>query len=452
MKNISLTILASLLFATTSFSATLGNKITNNSLIVYNGNIALVHEQRALSVNKNDKEIIYEGVANTIDTDSVNVDLPNSVNLYSQQYRFDKLTQRKLLDAHISKEVSVKIQKDSKNFTKIKAKLLSSNSAYSIVKTKTGEIISVPSRDIIFKTIPKELITKPSLVWNISAKKSLKSTMKIDYIIKKVGWKSNYILNIKNNKANLDGFISINNRSGKKFTNTKLYVLAGEINRHQRPQYIYKNRKSISLDSAMAVTQKAHEGYHFYTIPFKVDIANNETTQIKFINKKNIPIKRKYSTTLTNPNYFNSEIKHDVTQYIYINSLDIALPKGVVRSYSKLKDTNILLGETNLNHTPKNTPVKLKLGKNFDIKVTESIVSRDDTKQYRDATIKYTLKNSSNNKKKIQLLVPFNKNSTSTIDTKMPYKFTKGNMVTFNITIKAQSEKSFQARFRTKLR
>jgi hypothetical protein len=293
MKNISLAVLSSLLVVSTSFGANLSNKIKNNSLIVYNGNIALVHEERALNVDKNDKEIVYRGVANTIDTDSVNVELPKSISLYSQQYRFDKLSQQKLLNAHINKEVTVRILKDTKNFIKIKAKLLSSNSAYSIVKTKKGEIISVSSRDIIFKTIPNELITKPSLVWNISAKKSLQSKMKIDYIIKNVNWKSNYILNIKNNKADLDGWIAINNRSGKKFTNTKLYVLAGEINRPQRPQNIYRVAKSMAVESVGDVSQQAYEGYHFYTIPFKVNIANNETTQIKYIDKKKYPYKKK---------------------------------------------------------------------------------------------------------------------------------------------------------------
>ena len=449
MKKISLAVLSSFLVVNTTFAANLGDKITNNSLIVYNGNIALVHEQRALSVNKNDKEILYRGVANTIDTDSVNVQLPNSIVLHSQQYRFDKLSQQKLLNAHIGKEVTVKILKDTKNFTKIQAKLLSSNSSYSIVKIKDGEIISVNSRDIIFKTIPSELITKPSLVWNISAKKSLKSKMSIDYLIKNVNYKSNYILNIKDNKANLDGWISIANRSGKKFINTKLYVLAGEINRHQRVQNIYRVAKSMAMDSS-PVAQQAYEGYHFYTVPFKVNIANNETTQIKFINKKDIPIKRKYSTTLSQPNYFNTEIKHGVTQYIHLNALNFAMPKGVIRSYSKLQNTNIFLGESNIKHTPKNTPIDLRLGKNFDLKVTESILRRDDTKLYTDATIKYSVKNSSQKSKTVQLLIPFNKNSTSTIDTNKPYKFTKGNLVTFNIKIKGESSKSFKVRFRSK--
>ncbi len=450
MKKKLLVTLSMFLIINTAFAAKLGEKVQNNSLIVYNGNIALVHEQRDLILDKNDKEIIYKGVAKTIDTDSVNVNLPNSITLYSQQYRFDKLSREKLLDAHIGKEVIVKIKKDTRNFIKIKATLLSNNSSYSIVKTKNDEILSIENQNIIFKTIPTQLITKPSLVWNISAKKSLNSKMSIDYIIKNIGWEGNYILNIKGNKAHLNGYVSIKNSSGKKFINTKLYVLAGEINHPQQPRNIYRVAKSMMLDSANKVSQQAYEGYHFYTIPFKVNITNNETTQIKYIDKKNIPIKRKYTATLSRPKYLHGKIKHSIIQYIHFKGIAFALPKGIVRTYSKLKKINILLGETTINHTPKNTPIDIKLGKNFDLKVTETILKRDDTKLYNDETIKYTIKNSSQETKTIQLLIPFNKNSLSSIKTKKTYKFTKGNMVTFNITIEANSSKDFKVRFRSK--
>jgi len=450
MKKILLSTLSIFLVTNTTFAAKLGEKVQNNSLIVYNGNIALVHEQRDLTLKKKDKEIIYEGVAQTIDTDSVNVNLPSSITLYSQQYRFDKLSMSKLLNAHIGKEVTIKVKKDIKNFVKIKATILSNNSTYSIVKTINGEILSIENKNIIFKTIPTQLITKPSLVWNISTRKALDSKMSIDYIIKNINWKSNYILNIKGNKAHLSGWVSIKNRSGKKFTNTKLYVLAGEINHPQQPRNIYRVTKSMMLDSSKKVSQQAYEGYHFYTIPFKVNIANNETTQIKYIDKKKIQIRRQYSTILSKPKYLHGEIKHSVIQYIHFAGIDFPLPRGIIRTYSKLKKTNILLGETSINHIPKNTPIDIKLGKNFDLKVTESIIKRDDTKLYTDETIRYTLNNSSKDTKTVKLLIPFNKNSTSTIETKNSYTFTKGNFVTFKIKIKAESSKSFKVRFRSK--
>ena len=424
--------------------------VLDNSLIVYNGNVGLVHEAKNIKINRSDSTITYEDVANTIETDSVNVKLPSSVKLYSQQYRFDKLTLSKLLDAHVDRAVQVRVLKDAKNFEIIDATLLTNNGVSSLVKTKNETIISVNSRDIIFKTIPSELLTKPSLIWNIKASTTLNTKMEIDYLIKNITWSSDYILNLGEKNADLSGWITIDNRSGKKFSDTSLYVLAGEINRASKPTYRQEVMyvKAMVADSA-PVTQEAHEGYHFYTIPFRVNLANNEKTQIKFTDKKNLKFSRKYSATLQNPLYLRGEIKSNVTQYVKLEGLDIPLPQGVVRTYSKLRDTSILLGETHIKHTPKDTDIELRLGKNFDVKVKQTVLKRDDSQRYYIADINYSVKNSSDETKTVELFVPFNRNKNSIVKSSQKYKFTKGNLVTFSIKVKANSSKSFKVHFET---
>ena len=312
--------------------------------------------------------------------------------------------------------------------------------------------ISIPvyaSKTIIFTSIPSELITKPSLVWNVSTSTDIESKISIDYLINRIGWKSNYILNLKKDKANLTGWITIDNRSGKAFKDTNLHVLAGEINRAREPRVEYKMAKSRVMNSEAVVNHQAHEGYHFYTIPFKVTLANNEKTQIKFIKENNLDVKRKYSATMQNPNYLRGEINHDVTQHITLKGFKYPLPKGVVRTYSKLKNTNILLGESSLKHTPKDTPISLKIGKNFDVKVKETLQKRDDGRWNLDIDLRYTVKNSSDEAKIIEILVPFNKNDRSEVSSDEKYTYTKGNLATFNISVKPQSTKEFKVHFKT---
>lgn len=426
--------------------------LADNSLIIYNDNLGLVHEQKKIKVKKSDKEITYEGVANTIETASVNVKLPKSIQLYSQQYRFDKLTLDKLLDAHIQKAVKVRILKDVNSFKEIEATLLSHNANRAIVQTKKDGIITVFNEAIIFKTVPDALITKPSLVWNISASKNIEANMEIDYLIKSISWQSNYVLNVTKERADLSGWITINNASGKKFEETQLHLLAGSINRANHEQMIYRQSKEMLMSAPNDVATQAHEGYHFYTIPFKVNLANNEETQIKFIDIKNLPITREYTALLSNPLYLQAETEHNVVQYIKLKGLDIPIPKGVVRSYSKLQQTSILLGESSLNHTPKNKPISLKIGQNFDLQVKESTLQRNDTKKRYDATINYSVTNSSDEPKSIELLVPFNRDVKSDIDTKKAYKITQGNLLSFIVKVKANSSESFNVKFKTQNR
>lgn len=451
MKNISLTFIALVFLSSHLAGVTLSPSTKDNSLIIYNSNIGLVHESRDLKLQKDDTQIIYEDVASSINTDSVNVSLPKGISLFSQQYRYDKLTQNKLLDAHIGKKVSVNVLKDAKDFKTIQATLLSNDGASCIVEN-TNKIIIVESKNIIFDSIPDELITKPSLVWNVTNKQDTKAGMSIDYLINQITWKSNYILNLDGDKADLVGWITINNRSGKAFKNTELHVLAGEINRARQARVNYQVMKSMArMEDSQAVQHQAHEGYHFYTIPFKVNLANNENTQIKFISQNAIDIKRKYTAHMSNPNYFSGEVKHDVTQEITIKGLELPLPKGIVRSYSKLKNTNILLGESNIEHTPKDTPVSLTLGKNFDIKVKETLTNRDRGSWYHDNDVAYSIKNSSDETKTVEILVPFTNNDSDEITSKEKYTFTQGNLVTFKIEVKAQSTKKFDVHYRSKI-
>ena len=452
MKTASLALLSLLLLSSNLFATTLSPSNKNNSLIVYNSNVGLVHESRDLKLTKNETQIIYEDVASSINTDSVNVSLPQGISLYSQQYRYDKLTPNKLLNAHINKKVSVKVMQDAKNFKIISATLLSNDGASCIVREK-NKIIMVESKNIIVDTIPKELITKPSLVWNITSKKNIQSKMSIDYLINQIKWKSNYILNLDGDRGDLSGWITIDNRSGKAFENTSLHVLAGEINRAKQPRLDYHVVKSMARMQADApeIAHQAHEGYHFYTIPFKVNLANNEKTQIKFTSENNLEIKRRYTVRMNNPNYFSGEIKHDVTQFISFKGLKYPLPKGIVRTYSKLQDTNILLGESNIVHTPKDTDISLKIGKNFDVKVTETLTQRDRGNWYHDNDVTYSVKNASDETKTVEILVPFSNNNSDEITTKQKYTFTKGNLVTFKVKVKAQSTKKFNVHYKTKV-
>ena len=428
------------------FASSISQTPKENSLIVYNSNIGLFHEKRALTLKKDDTSIIYEGVASSIDTDSVNITLPKGVKLFSQQYRYDKINKNKLLDAYISKFVYLK----TKTGELQKVKLLSNNTSEVVIEQHDKKISFTKSENILFDKLPKTLITKPSLVWNIQTDNSVDDFLEIEYIIKNISFKSDYILNLHKNTADLTGWITINNRCGKNFQNTQLSLLAGDINRvANRPRTYAKNRALTMMD-APAVSQRSFEGYHLYSIPFKVNLANNETTQIKFLEQNTIAIEKLYEVHMQNPLYMQAYYETNVIQYIKLSPLAEPLPKGVVRIYSKLKNQNILLGESAISHTPKNKAIKLKTGKNFDIKADAKILQRKDTKKVLKATVLYTLHNHSDEDVKVDLYIPFNKERDSKIKTAQKYRFTKGNLATFTLEIQANSSKSFKVTYESK--
>jgi len=445
-------IFISLLASTLLTAGNISQTPINPSLVVYNSNLSLVHETRTLTLEKGHQALVFEDVASTVITDSVNVTLPKGVRLFSQQYRFDKINANKLAQAHLGKEIKFYIKTGSDLLYK-EGTLLSASSQ-AVIKTVDGDIYTVPTSALIFSTIPSTLISKPSLVWNINSKSKKSGKMGLDYLVNNISWNSNYVLNLHKNNADLNGWITINNRSGKAFTDTKLVVLAGEINRASTPRYESRQfmAKAVMADTPMSVQEVSHEGYHLYKIPFKVSLANNEKTQIKFLDLKNIPITRKYKAQLANPFYFNGQHKAAVTQYLEIKSLENPLPMGTIRSYSKQGETTLLLGESHINHTPKHEKIKITLGKNFDLKVKSKMLTNNSDRYFNDTSVSYEITNRSNSTKTVELLVPFTKrgNGRSSINTNQKYTWKDGHTLSFKVLVKSDSKKSFDVHYRAK--
>ncbi len=441
-----------LVITSTLLSAgTVSVKPIDPSLVVYNGNLGLVHENRKMELDSGKQALVYNDVASSVVTDSVNVTFPQGVTLYSQQYRFDQITAQKLANAHLGKSVKFYIKTGSDLMYK-SGRLLSASSQ-AVVRTPQNEIYTVPASALIFADIPKELITKPSLVWNIDAPKKSSSTLTMDYLVNNIAWKSDYVLNLGKSYADISGWITIDNHSGKAFNNTKLTVLAGDINRAAVPvNRRYMAKAAMAEMDGAAVQELSHEGYHLYQIPFKVNLANNENTQIKFLDIKKVPVARKYKVQLNSPFYFNGERKHPVTQYLEIKSLEKALPMGTIRSYSKENGTTLLLGESGISHTPKHEKINVTLGKNFDLLTTSKMLANSSDRYYNDARVSYTLTNRSDDSKTVELLIPFTKreDGQSSISTKEKYSWKNGNMLSFNVRVNADSKKSFEVHFRAK--
>ena len=423
------------------FGSTISNEPLSTSLVVYNSNLALVHEKRELYLDKDRSTIIYNGVASNIITDSVNISLPNNVTLFSQQYRYDKLELSKLLQKNIGEEV---------RYEEDKAILLSFSGQNAIVKNERGHIYSVDAKKLSFLSIPSTLIMKPSLVWNLYSPKKMRQDISVDYLVRGISWKSDYILRIEKDKADLTGWITIDNRSGKAYVDSKLSVLAGDVAVNTP---LYKQRTYDMLAEKAApmtdVTTAPLQGYHIYSIPFKVTLADNEKTQIKFIQKNSIAIEKLYSAIMSNPNYLSQKREHQVDQTITFKNNDYELPKGVIRTYTKFQDDTVFTGEANIAHTPKNDTVKVTIGKAFDIKASESIVKRTAAKSFLDEELLYSIKNSTDKTKTVTLKVPFVKNENAKVITSQPHSFKDGYIV-FAVQIKANSEEKFKVRYEIK--
>ena len=420
------------------------------SLVVYTNNLGLVHERREASLSKGEQTLICNDIASTLIPGSVNVTFAEEVTLYSQQYKHDQITPQKLAQAHLGKSVKFYLQTESGLL--YKSGILLSTGSQAVVQTPENEIYTVALSFLVFSDMPKELLTKPSLVWHINASKKSNSMLSLDYLLTNIAWESDYRLNISENHADLSGWITISNRSGKTFTQTSVSVLAGDINRAAVPlQRSFMIKGAAEMDAG-GVQEFSREGYHLYPIPFKVTLANNESTQIRFLEINDIPVMRAYEVQLDDPLSVRGETSHAVSQYLEIVSLETPLPMGTIRSYSKVNGEMLLLGESRIGHTPIHQKVKVPFGKHFDLLVKEKMISDSSDRNYVDRKVSYEVINCSNEPKTIRLLVPFIKReeTQSSVESPQKYQWIDGNLLAFDVLLKADSKKVFVARFRSR--
>ncbi len=432
------------------FASTLSEKVDDATLVIYNSDLGLVHEEKTLKLERGVQAITYPDVATTVQTDSVNVQFPEAVSLFSQQYRYDKITLKKILQAHIGKEIQFKSGPEEKQIIK-RGTLLATDPA--VIKTDEGISGGIADSDIIFSSIPSELIMKPSLIWNVDVEKDVQGKVELDYLITGIGWKSDYVIDLAKDKADLSGWITVNNRSGKRFEDVKMHLLAGDINRVSQMRSYEKAMPVMAMAAAAPVAHQAHEGYHFYSIPFKVTVADSEKTQIKFIDKKEHSVKRHYKVRMSSPFNAPSERKQPVSRYIELAPFAMPLPKGTVRTYSTVNDTTVLLGETHLANTPKGEKVTLRLGTDFDIIAKEKLLERDDDKRYMEAMVEYTLTNRSESEKSIEMTIPGvtnNARAKTTITTDEVYERPDGHSIRFSMRLKADESKVWRVNVRMK--
>lgn len=434
------TVTSFLALSSLCFGASLSEPI-NTSLVVYNANRALVHETRKVTLEKKDRTIIYDNIANSIDSDSVNIKLPTGVKLISQQYRYDQLNLYKLLKFNINKEVKIK----NSDHKQQKVTLLSTGG---LVQDKKGEVFFVKVQDIIFDAIPATLFAKPSLVWSVNVAKNNSGIMELDYLVSNISFRSNYTLKIEKDSADLTGWMSVQNNSGKSFKDVFLSFLAGDVNFANKPTpRLYKAMAVMDKRNAVAVREQSFWGYHHYKLPFKVDLSDHQTTQVKFLSLDGVKIKYSYIANLQNPLYLRGQQQSGVIQHISFKVPKQPLPSGIIRVYGKLDGETVLLGESQINHTPKNAQVNLNIGKEFDLKATQTLLQRDNQKHFLYAKLLYTLTNASKEKKTIILHIPFEKSATSKVTSQEKYSYTKGNLVTFIIKLKPNATKQFTVEF-----
>ncbi|MGM0507702.1 MAG: DUF4139 domain-containing protein [Fusobacteriota bacterium] len=408
---------------------------TELSVTIYNNNFGVVKEKRNLDLKRNDTLINYKDVAQHIETDSLII---KGVNILESNYEYDLVNKQKLLSRYLGEKIYIMDETQKREY-----KLLSVNNGIVVQNTETQEIYLDPKGQMILPELKKELQIKPSFIWEIESGRS-DNYIDVSYLTKKINWEANYVLNLKDKRLDLIGWVNIENNSGKDYKNSNLKLIAGDVKRVQEnPKMKYLASRS-SANAESQVKEQSFFDYHIYEIKRKTDLKNNQDKQIKFIKTTNSKFKKYYKFS----NYDQKVRIMIQFENSEQNRLGSPLPKGKVKVYKEEKDMKEFVGEDRIDHTPKDKSIKLNIGTAFDIE--GDLKQKDYDKLNRNLNEKemeYTFKNHKDEDAQIQ--VEHNLNGDwEIINTSDEYQKESNQKVLFDIEVPANETKKINFRYR----
>ncbi len=356
------------------------------ALTVYNQNVALVRDRRTITLRSGTNEVRFSDVAAQIDPTSVlfrSLTDPEGTTVLEQNFEYDLVGSQKLLEKYVDEEVAL-VTEDG---TEYAGTLLAGRDDI-IIRDRAGNIVVVRRdqvREFTFPRLPEGLITRPTLVWLLNARRAGTQNVEVTYLTNGVTWQADYVmqLNADDTAADLNGWITLDNRSGATYKEAKLKLVAGDVNVVAEKVVAVAEERAVMPTPSPGVEERALFEYRLYDVQRPVTVRDQQTKQIEFTSAADIPVEkifvydgasglRFYGTPITEPNYgvFSAP---DVNIYLQFENtaeagLGIPLPAGRVRVYKADVDGSLqFIGENRIDHTPKDELVRLRLGNAFDI-------------------------------------------------------------------------------------
>jgi hypothetical protein len=344
--------------------------------------------------------IRYAGATAQVEPDSVILRDPagkHSLQILEQNYRNDPVSQELLLSLFEGKTIDFqnwRVKDNSQTPEIISGKVIRSGyvpggqSVQPIIEVNGKMQFSLPGQPL-FPDLGDDTILKPTLNWLLQSDKAGKFSAEVGYVTGGFDWSASYNLVSpeKGDRVDIVGWITMNNNSGKTFENAKIKLMAGDVNKIQpRERGIYLGMMSGAGGgggAGPAVTEKAFDEFHLYSIARQTTLHDRETKQVEFVHAENVVAPtiyvydgadqyRFYGGLMDDAGYGQSGNKKILVQREFVNAetnhLGIALPAGKLRFYRRDNDSQLqFVGENTIDHTPRNETVRVTTGNAFDL-------------------------------------------------------------------------------------
>jgi hypothetical protein len=400
------------------------------ALTIYNQNFAVVRDTVPLDLKAGANPVTYAGATAQVEPDSVilrDQAGKHSLQILEQNYRNDPVSQELLLSLFEGKTIDFQDERMKDNTTVrelIPGKIVRSGyvpggEAQQPIIEANGKLQFTLPGQPLFPDLGDDTVLKPAFNWLLQSDKPGAFDAEVGYVTGGFDWSASYNLVSpeKGDIVDLVGWITMSNQSGKTFENAKIKLMAGDVNKIQPPVAVgFSGMRMKAMNAAMAedmvpaVTEKAFDEFHLYSIARPTTLHDRETKQVEFVHAEKM-----FAPTIYvydgaegyrfyglnyDQGYGQSGNKKVIVQREFknaeTNQLGIALPAGKLRFYRRDDDGQLqFVGENQIDHTPRNETVRVTTGNAFDLvgerKQTNFRVTTGD--KWMDETFEIKLRN-----------------------------------------------------------
>ena len=226
-------------------------------------------------------------------------------------------------------------------------------------------------------------------------------------------WSADYVFVLgreSQQPATLVGWITLENRSGASFENAHLAVVAGKV--HMVPVAMddreggsgVRRHSYKKAPPKPKATRSSLSEYHQYDIQNATNLPDQSTKQITFLVSNEVRPKTRYiieekfwrqerhlrrgATTFQTA---QTELRFDAKRE---QGLGVPMPAGTIRVFAPdSQGIAQFVGQANIDHTPKDETVKLRIGIAPEVRLVRKLVDRIALGRLRKDTVTYQLRN-----------------------------------------------------------
>jgi len=374
------------------------------SLTIYNQGFAVVRDTVPLDLKAGVNDLRYPDATAQVEADSVILRDPtgqHSLQILEQNYRNDPVSQELLLSLFEGKTIDfarVRTKDNTQVTETVAGRVVRSGfvpgggSEQPIIEVNGVLQFSLPGEPR-FPSLGDNTVLKPSFNWRLQTAQPGKFDAEIGYVTGGFSWNASYNLVAPETGDTLDliGWVTIKNECGKTFDEAKIKVLAGDVNKIQpmyRGGFGGGGARPVAMmameAAAPAVTEKAFDEYHLYSIARPTTLRDRETKQVEFVSATGVyaPVIYVYDGADTGYRFYgglNQDRGYGTTSNKKVtimrefvnaetNQLGMPLPAGKLRFYRRDDDGQLeFTGENTIDHTPRNETIRLTTGNAFDL-------------------------------------------------------------------------------------